>query len=205
MGNVQNYSLLVTMPLRYSVVPVLSLMMNFLWLAYRKYEYKYTIIRWTWYIVIRTFVIYLSNFIDLNNLISDYYLIPLWAIISPLLLFFLIVDFIQFVFSSRKFYLHLKSREKEIQLFYFDNKAYLDSKYLRIHFKITTILVGIALFFFTFGVSIDPNSIFSTISFYIDIPNYLKDLINSITLSSECFLFMPSLFLCKLLITLNYL
>ena len=32
------------------------MLMNFLWLAYRKYEYKYTIIRWTWYIVIRILV-----------------------------------------------------------------------------------------------------------------------------------------------------
>ena len=50
-----------------------------------------------------------------------------------------IIDFIQYVYYARKFYLHLKSREKEIRLFYFDKKAYLDSKYLRIHFKIATI------------------------------------------------------------------
>ena len=36
------------------------------------------------------------------------------------------IDFIQFVYYARKFYLHLKSREKEILLFYFDKKAYLD-------------------------------------------------------------------------------
>ena len=61
----------------------------------------------------------------------------------------LIIDFIQFVYFARKYYLHLKSREKEFRLFYFDRKDYLNSKYLRIHFKIATILVGIALFFFT--------------------------------------------------------
>ena len=60
-----------------------------------------------------------------------------------------IIDLIQFVYYARKFYFHLKSREKEIRLFYFNKKAYLDSKYLRIHFKIATILVVNALFFST--------------------------------------------------------
>ena len=68
--------------------------------------------------------------------------------------FFLIIDFIQFVYYSRKFYLQLKSREREFRFSYFDEKAYLESKFLRIHFKIATILVGIALFFFSLGAFI---------------------------------------------------
>ena len=42
------------MPIYYLTVPVLSMLMDFLWLAYRKYEYKYTMIRWTMaYYIIR--------------------------------------------------------------------------------------------------------------------------------------------------------
>ena len=151
----QHYSTLLYLPIRYSVVPVLTMMMAFLWLAYRKYEYKYTIIRWTWYIVIRTLVMFLTqypkytklNLIPLNYLIPYYWFTNILMGISP------IIDFIQFVYYARRFYLHLKSREKEIRLFYFDKKAYLDSKFLRIHFKIATILVGTALFFYTLAIS----------------------------------------------------
>ena len=52
----QDYSALFTIPIYYSLVPVLSMMMDFLCLAYGKYEYKYTLIEWKWYIVIRSLV-----------------------------------------------------------------------------------------------------------------------------------------------------
>ena len=84
---------------------------------------------------------------------------------------------IQFVYYARKFYLHLKSREKEIRLFYFDKKAYLDSKYLRIHFKIATILVGIAIFFFNLGSTESMFDLFYDISYYISIPQQLYNII----------------------------
>ena len=65
---------LFTIPIYYSLVPVLYTLMYFLWLAYRKYEYKYTIIRWKRYIVIRIFLIYL---VETNIIIIplDYQLI----------------------------------------------------------------------------------------------------------------------------------
>ena len=62
---IQSYSFLFYLPICYSLVPVLSMMMDFLWLAYRKYEYKYTIIRWTWYIVIRISV---NLFVDYSSI-----------------------------------------------------------------------------------------------------------------------------------------
>ena len=164
----QYYSTLLYLPIRYSVVPVLTMMMAFLWLAYRKYEYKYTIIRWTWYIVIRTLVMFLTQYPKYTklNLIPLNYLIPYYWFTNILMGIFPIIDFIQFVYYARRFYLHLKSREKEIRLFYFDKKAYLDSKYLRIHFKIATILVGIALFFYTLGSSNILTDIIVAIPFY---------------------------------------
>ena len=149
----QNYSYLLDLTIRYLLIPILSMMMAFLWLAYRKYEYKYTIIRWTWYIVIRALVIFLIQYSSFANLIPlDYQTLYEWFT-DILLIIFPIIDFIQFVYYARRFYLHLKSREKEIRLFYFDKKAYLDSKFLRIHFKIATILVGTALFFYTLAIS----------------------------------------------------
>ena len=41
---VQTYSLMFTLTIYYSFVPVLSMLMDFLWLVYRKYEYKYSMI-----------------------------------------------------------------------------------------------------------------------------------------------------------------
>ena len=148
---VEKYSQLVYILIYYSFLPVLTMLMDFLWLVYRKYEYKYTKIRWTWYIVIRALVLFLLQYpipflLDYQNI--HYFLNCAIYNICP------IIDFIQFVYYARKFNLHLKSREKEIRLFYFDKNAYLDSKYLRIHFKIATILVGIALFFATLSNSI---------------------------------------------------
>ena len=154
----QNYSSLFTLPIYCLLVPVLTMMMDFLWLAYRKYEYKYTIIRWTWYIVIRILIAFLLQYsVIFVSISADYqtiynnFVLVLFCIVP-------IIDFIQFVYYARKFYLHLKSREKEIRLFYFDKKAYLDSKYLRIHFKIATVLVINALFFYNLANSIAANS-----------------------------------------------
>ena len=147
---VGKYSVLVFIPTYYSLVPVLTMMMDFLWLVYRKYEYKYTMIRWTWYILIRIPLLFIFQYFTPFSLA---YKIIYSEMANIFYIIFPIIDFIQFLYYARKFYLHLKSREKEIRLFYFDKKAYLDSKYLRIHFKIATILVGIALFFFTFSNS----------------------------------------------------
>ena len=59
---VEKYSQLIYMSTYYSLVPALSMMMDFLWLVYRKYEYKYTMIRWTWYIVLRILVLFLFEY-----------------------------------------------------------------------------------------------------------------------------------------------
>ena len=104
---IRKYSQLVYIPIYYSFVPVLSMMMHFLWLAYRKYEYKYTVIRWTWYIVIRILVVLLTQ--NLITLSLDYemiycYLVNVIYAIAP------IIDFIQYVYYARKFYLHLKRK-----------------------------------------------------------------------------------------------
>ena len=179
----RRYSALFFVPIYYLPLPVLCMLMDFLWLAYRKYEYKYTIIRWIWYIVVRvlcTFLGYSAYFIiishDYKDMSNDLLNI-LCGILS-------IIDLIQYAYYARKFYLHLKSREKEIRLFYFDKKAYLDSKYLRIHFKIATILVGIAFFFLVLTKSVDLFIILDHMPYYIDIPPQLNDLFSILSYST---------------------
>ena len=196
---------LIYMPIYYSFVPVLSMLMDFLLLTYRKYEYKFTIIKWTWYIVIRILVAFLfqssSNYIifPLRFKIMFYNLVCIvYGIVS-------IIDLIQFVYYARKFYLHLKSREKEIRLFYFDKKAYLDSKYLRIHFKIATILVGIAFFFSTLSKSVGLFTLFSYAQYYITIPQQLNHFILFVTNSNVVFVANPSFIILKVLFIFNYL
>ena len=150
-GKIQFYIFEFLDPILSSIVPVLSLMMNLLWLAYRKLEYKSTIIRWAWYIVMRAFVIFTTYIIRgyIYNDRNEYLILSeLVAGVS------LIFDFLQYVYYSRRFYLHLKSRETEIRLFYFNNRAYLDIKFIRFHFKIATILVALALFFYTVDRSV---------------------------------------------------
>ena len=204
--NIHKYSYLLLHPLAYSFVPLLSLLMNFLWLAYRKYEYKYTIIRWTWYIVIRAFLVLLYGCI--YKIISGEFQILITIIYSLFIGSLIILDFIQYVYYSRRFYLHLKSRETEIRLFYFDNRAYLDIKYLRFHFKIATILVGIALFFLTVALSID---------LIVRIFNYSLcslTLLHRFCIQKQVDLFStyviflasyPSAFICRIIFIFNYL
>ena len=148
----QKYLTLLNLSIMYSLVPVLSMIMDFLWLAYRKYEYKYTLIRWACYIAVRILVFVLLS----DTMGADNYEFNVLIRLLTGLTF--IVDYIQYVYYSRKFYLHLKSREKEIRLFYFDKRAYLDIKFIRFHFKIATILVSLALFFRSTGIFV--NSFF---------------------------------------------
>ena len=202
------YSFLLFLPTRYTLIPILSMMMDFLWLAYRKYEYKYTIVRWTWYIVIRALYLFLMQYSSFTNLIPFDYLTIANSITIILLVIFPIIDFIQFVYYSRRFYLHLKSREKEIRLFYFDKKAYLDSKYLRIHFKIATILVGTALFFYTLASSDRVFAILELIPYsLLSIPVY-QQFSNIFLIISHSFLTYTTAFsflISKVLFNLNYL
>ena len=201
----QNYSSLFTIPIYYTLVPVLSMMMDFLWLAYRKYEYKYAMIRWTWFIVIRILVVFLLEYSVVFNSISADYQTIYSNFVNVIFSIVPIIDFIQFVYYARKFYFHLKSREKEIRLFYFDKKAYLDSKYLRIHFKVATILVSTALFFFTIANTAGLFDILYNITYYIAIPPQLHDII--ITVYDICIYFIinPSGSISQVLFIFNYL
>ena len=199
---VEKYSSLVYMSTYYSLIPVLSMMMDFLWLAYRKYEYKYTMIRCTWYIVIRLLVVLLTlNPIPLSldyEIIYSYLVNVIYAIVPY-------IDLIQYMYYARKFYLRLKSREKEIKLFYFDEKAYLDSKYLRIQFKVATILVVNALFFYTLAnFTVELSVILQIPKYNIVIPQQLDKKL-SIIYSYIVSIIYLSYFISEVLLVFNYL
>ena len=204
-SELETYSILFTITIYCSFVPILSMLMDFLWLVYRKYEYKYSIIKWTWYIVLRTSIVFLFlcplTFISISLGYQTLY-IDLASLLFGILA---IIDLTQFVCYARKFYLHLKSREKEIRLFYFDEKAYLDSKLIRIHFKITTIFVGIAIFFFTLVNSEGLFIIFLYIPYYIPIPQPLSDFIIIICAFYVGFIASFSFFISQVLFIFNYL
>ena len=202
---VQTYSSMFTLTIYYSFVPVLSMLMDSLWLAYRKYEYKYNMIRWTWYIVIRISVNFLLK--PSYNLISipvDYEIV-FYYLVNAFLGIFPIIDFLQFVYYVRKFYLHLKSREKEIRLFYFDNKTYLDSKYLRIDYKIATILVGFALLFFNLSSPANLFAIFYDIPYYIPISQKLYPIISIVYHIYIGFICILAYYISQVLFIFNYL
>ena len=167
------------------LVPLLSLLMNYLWWAYRKYEYKHLIFTWAVYILLRSLV---------TILLSHNFLPPILGLqlADPIIGLFYSFDFIQFIYYTRRFYLLLKSREQEIRLFYFDKRAYLDSRLLRIHFKISSILVVLSIFFYTVGIGFMHPALLLRSEheqIYILITNYV---------------FMPSKILSKMLINLNY-
>ena len=190
--------------LRMAFVPLLSLLMNIIWLAYRKFTYKYTVIRWTAYIVVRVVGVYVLYLLQTGR---DEYLMSisrtsLDAIIFTFLHFF---DFFQFLYYSRKLYRHLKSKETEIRFFSFDKRAYLEIKSSRRHFKVATISVAIALFFFTLGFSLH---------FYIAVfQRIIPKIWHGVNLNSKVFLVMsiftsihsPFIVLYKLVFLLNYL
>ena len=92
--------------IRLMYVPLLSLVMNFLWLVYRNYEYKYTMIRWTVYIVVRGLVAGIS--IQSIIYMSNEYRLLAYMMLSVILISFFAFDFIQYVYYSKRFYSHLK-------------------------------------------------------------------------------------------------
>ena len=203
----QNYTSMFVLVIRQTFVPVLSLLMNYLWLIYRKYEYKYSMLRWLVYIVVRSFVASIFSFVidKPDNIIGDPggYSSLLWCLSASSFGCFYIFDFVQFICLSRKFYLHLKSREKEIRLFYFDDNAYLESKFLRIHFKMATILVVFALFFFTLGFSL--WSFLEPVNVMADFLRITNPLLTVVSTAFVAYICLPSIIIYKLLITANYL
>ena len=129
---------------KYSFIPMLCMTMDVLWLAYLNWNYKYTIMRWTLYIILRIIsmnILYQLIRYYFENSTAEYEIVR--SLNRVLLMIFGIIDLICYIWYSRRFYQHLKSRENEamVQL----SRRYLEMKFICKHFKIATILVAIPL------------------------------------------------------------
>ena len=130
------------------LVPMLCLVLKVLWLAYHNFPYQYAIMRWAWYCIIRI-LIWLSSFC-VQYIRPDY--VPVKNIIGYIFFAILFVsDYVIYLAYSHRFYLHLKSRQKEAFYFY-DQEKYREERNICLHFKYTTIIVAIGLFLYNFGL-----------------------------------------------------
>ena len=134
---------------KYSFIPMLCMFLNVLWLAYLHSQYKYTIMRWTAYIILRIIalaILYqLISFAATSTFGHD----RNWLYSKILLMFFEIFDLFSYLWYSRRFYRHLKSRRLEAKLF-MSRRKYLENKYVCRHFKISTIVVAAQLAIYIF-------------------------------------------------------
>ena len=131
-------------------VPILCLLLKVLWLAYLHSPYKYTILRWIAYIVLRLaalYVVYSWQFVYVDPSVRIEISLSIFTYAQSV---FHITDLITYLVYSRRFYLHLKSRRLESKLFDSEEK-YRENYYLCVHFKIATIIVATALFLYTFS------------------------------------------------------
>ena len=134
----------------YCHIVIPCLLLKVLLLAYFHCPHRYTVMRWSIYITVRCVVFVGSFFI--NSKIYTKELRSLRDILGSVAFF---ADFFTYIIYSRRFYLHLKSREKEARLFK-DRTTYLNERAICIHFKVASILVTIALFALLFPQMIYP-------------------------------------------------
>ena len=158
---------------KYSLVPILCMIMQVLWLAYLHFEYKYTIMRWIAYTVLRLIffnVIYQLRLNTASSIIEHSLFRSSERII---LLSFDVFDLYTYIWYSRRFYQHLKSREIEAKLFMSAQK-YLDNRIICRHYKIATIIVAIAL-----SIYLLPNLIYPCVEIFQYTPqhDYYKDIL----------------------------
>ena len=147
-----NYSLIISFNCH---LPTLCMFLKVLWLIYLHSPYKYTIIRWTWYIVVRCVVSCISYYLADLNLLHIHWLIPPSIIFSAIIPFSFISDIIFYLVYARRLYIQLQSREKEAR--WFKGRAeYRTARSLRLHYKIATILVALGIG----GLIILPLSVF---------------------------------------------
>ena len=129
---------------KYSFIPILCMFLDVLWLVYLHSQYKYTIMRWTAYIILRIIamgIIYNWVKYDSGSRFEQHLRSSLNR---TLLLLFESIDLVVYCLYSRRFYRHLKGRQVEAKLF-MSKRKYLENRFVCKHFKITTILVVVPL------------------------------------------------------------
>ena len=133
---------------RLCYVPLLCILLQVLWLSYIHSPYKYTIMKWLAYIVFRYVALYIV-FVWAFMYQSSYFIMFIEFLYMTVLQIFELLDLVCYLVYSRRFYTHLKSRELEAK-FFMEKHNYFESRYLRIHFKVATILVASALVIYYF-------------------------------------------------------
>ena len=134
-----------------SYIPLVSLFVKVLWLVYLHSSYKYSVIKWVGYIVMKIITVYMCLKIEpiISQLMygeshDEYAIEAIFYFLNTV--FFLPFEYTYYLIYSRRFYLLLKGIELENKLS-LDRKKYLESKFIRVHFKVCTILVAVAFFF----------------------------------------------------------
>ena len=141
-------------------IAIPCLLLKVLLLTYFHCPYRYTVMRWSIYIIVRIVFLGLILFCDKNtlNVIIVYpqnYHNEYSTLQKILRSLAFLADFFTYIIYSRRFYLHLKSREKEARLFK-DRTTYLNERAICLHFKVASILVTIGLFALLFSPMIYP-------------------------------------------------
>ena len=116
------------------------LLLRVLLLIYLHCPYRYTMMRWSIYIIVRIVVLG-----PILLYLSDHSLIELALLQEILRALAFLADLLIYMIYSRRFYLHLKSREKEAR-FFKDRTTYLNERAICLHFKVASILVIIGQF-----------------------------------------------------------
>ena len=142
-------------------VPLLCMLLKVIWLAYLHAPYKYTIMRWTAYIVLRSCTILLVYERALENGEGSATTLELYSFMLSL---YFAIDTVMYFLYSRRLYQHLKSRELEAKLF-MDKQQYHSARLLRIHFQVATILVTLAIVSYQLTSLIE--ILFSTVNYIL--------------------------------------
>ena len=179
----------------FSHIAIPCLLLKVLLLTYFHCPYRYTVMRWSVYIIVRIVFFALINLSLPIIYVNE--IIVLQDILRALAYF---VDIITYIIYSRRFYLHLKSREKEARLFK-DRITYLNEQAICIHFKVASILVTIAFFALVFPLIIFPIIPLSRLF----IENHHAKILGRIIDSMHTILYHTSLIIYSLVFILNYL
>ena len=112
------------------------------------------------------------------------------------------LDFVLYLLQARRFYRHLKGRETEARLFK-DKTSYHNERALRLHFKVASILIAIAISLFIIVMYFQSFNILLLLKPYI-IKRDFEILLNKIMPIFQC---ISCLFyiLYKIVMFLNYL
>ena len=138
-------------------IAIPCLLMKVLWLAYLHCPYENTIKRWSCCIIVRCVVT--LTFQLLEDAKFPYYQNEIAILFSVLMIILFSLDFVLYIFYARRFYKHLKSRETEARLFK-DRASYRSERTIRVHFKVASILIAVAISFYVIAILFEPSNFY---------------------------------------------